>query len=207
MAIKKNAYYIIGGILALFSWITILCVLTPFKSIFDVFVRLGVLLGFTCLFLATFTTPFMKQLYQLFGKPFMTLHHYFSISGLVLITLHPVFFAIEVGSIGVFIPRFDSWIVFWELAGRPALYIIYIAVLAVLIRKSISPKLWRALHGLNYIGLFFAYIHGLLIGTDFKNPGIFITFTIMIVLVGVALLYKRYLKYRLQKKMQSKRSE
>jgi predicted ferric reductase len=200
MNIKKKGYYLIVLVALLFIWVISLFFLTPIKSVSDFFTRFAVLLGYTCLFLATLMTPFMKQLYQLYGKPFIKIHHYFSISGIILITIHPISFAIEVGSIAVFIPRFDSWIVFWELAGRPALYIIYVAVLAVILRKQLSQKVWRILHGLNYVALIFGYIHGVLIGTDFKNLGILITFTIMIILTFAVLIYKRYLKYKVKRR-------
>jgi predicted ferric reductase len=197
---KKSGYIILTLVGLLFVWVLFLYFLTPIESILEYFIRLGVLLGYTCLFLATFTTPFMKELFRLYGKPFIKIHHYFSITGIILITLHPIAFAIEMGNIGVFVPRFDSWIKFWELAGRPALYLIYIAVLAVIIKKSLSQKLWRILHGFNYVALFFGYIHGVLIGSDFKNPAILITFTLMIILTGVVFCYKRFLRYRLKKK-------
>jgi len=200
MNIKKNGYYLIVLLVLFFIWIVSLFFLTPIKSVSDFFTRFAVLLGYTCLFLATLTTPFMRQLYQLYGKPFIKIHHYFSITGLILITIHPISFAIEIGNIAVFIPRFDSWLIFWELAGRPALYIIYIAVLAVVLRKHLSQKVWRILHGLNYVALAFGYFHGLLIGSDFKNLGILMTFTIMIILTYVVLFYKRYLKYQLKKR-------
>lgn len=203
MNVKKNGYYLFGLVILLFIWIISLFFLTPIRNAYAFFIRLAVLLGYSCLFLATLTTPFMKLLYQLYGKPFIKIHHFFSITGLILITIHPIAFAIEIGNIAVFIPRFDSWLIFWELAGRPALYILYIAVLAVLLRKYLSQKVWRALHGLNYVALAFGYFHGLLIGSDFKNLGILITFTIMFILTYVVLFYKRYLKYKLKKKKPS----
>jgi predicted ferric reductase len=119
----------------------------------------------------------------------------FSVIGLILVTVHPLAFAIVTNAPEAFIPKFDSWIVFWNLAGRPALYLIYISVIAVLIRKKISQNIWRILHGLNYVALVFGYFHGVLIGTDFQNLGIMITFTAMFVISMEVLIYRRYQKY------------
>ena len=122
----------------------------------------------------------------------------YSIMGLILITLHPIAFAISVLDITVFLPVFYPWYDFWSLGGRLALILIYIAVLGALLRKKIK-KNWRIIHTLNYIALFFAYIHGVLIGSDFQNIGILIIFTIMIILSFGVLIYKRYLIYKRKK--------
>ncbi|MFX1600671.1 MAG: hypothetical protein ACFFB6_08755, partial [Promethearchaeota archaeon] len=74
------------------------------------------------------------------------------------------------------------------------LILIYVAVLGALLRKKIQ-KNWRIIHILNYVALFLAYVHGVLIGTDFQNIGILVIFTIMIVLSFGVLIFKRYLIY------------
>ncbi|TFF88922.1 MAG: hypothetical protein EU550_00290 [Promethearchaeota archaeon] len=200
MNLKKQAWYLISLIVLLYISVIIAFFLNGVTSVFDYFVRLGVLLGFTSLFLASVTAPFMKELYQLFGKPFVKIHHVFSIVGLVLITSHPIAYAIQTTDITVFIPDFTSWQAFWDLAGRPALYIFYVAVLATIIRTYLPSKLWRGLHGLNYIALIFAYFHGVLIGHDFQNLFIMILFTGMFITILEVLIYRRYQKYKLKSK-------
>ncbi len=195
MNITKKGYYFIGVIIALYAWVTILFFAKPLDPK-DYFIQLSVLIGFTSLFLAAVITPFMKQVYQMFGTSFIKIHHIFSIIGIVLITVHPISIAIIYTAPDAFIPKFDSWIVFWQLAGRPALYLIYIAVAAVLLRKYLPAKAWRFLHGLNYVALVFGYFHGLLIGDDFKNQWVMITFTAMLVILFEVLIYKRYLTYK-----------
>lgn len=199
MDITKKGYYVIGFIAALYVWVTILFFLNPIEGIEDYFIRLAVLWGFTSLFLTSVITPFMKEVYQIFGTSFIKIHHLFSILGLVLITIHPVAFAISIGDPTAFIPIFYPWSTFWALAGRPALYLIYIAVIVVLMRNYLTPKLWRILHGLNYIAFYFAYIHGVIIGDDFETIAGMITFTAMLVIVFEVLIYRRYQKYRLKK--------
>ncbi|MFO7796757.1 MAG: ferric reductase-like transmembrane domain-containing protein [Promethearchaeia archaeon] len=198
MDITKKGYYFIAIIVTLYVWVTILFFLNPIGGVEDYFIRLAVLYGFTSLFLTSIITPFMKEVYQMFGTSFIKIHHLFSILGLVLITIHPIAFAISIGDPTAFIPIFYPWNTFWALAGRPALYLIYIAVIAVLIRKHLNPKLWRILHGLNYVAFYFAYIHGAVIGDDFESLLGMITFTAMIVIVFEVLFYRRYQKYKLK---------
>ncbi len=147
-------------------------------------------------------TPFLKEITQFFGKSFLRIHHIFAIFGIVFVTLHPTFYALQTGDLTVFIPRFDSWIVFWELAGRPALYILYIAVIAALLR-GMAAKYWRSFHALMYVVLFFAIVHGNLIGTDFQNPGIRIIFNVLFIFAILGFILKRYRNRQLRKRTKS----
>ena len=200
---KKHTIYLILPTLALYILIFILFLLTPFYDAFNFIIRFGALLGFTSMFIATMMTPFVVQLYKIFGKPFIKIHHLYSFTGLILITLHPVAFAISVVDITVFVPDFSSWYGFWSLGGRLALILIYIAVLAALLRKNVT-KYWRIIHALNYVALFLAYIHGVLIGSDFQNISILIIFTVMIILSFGVLIFKRYLTYKRKKQKRKK---
>lgn len=200
MELNKKAVGLIGINLALFIVVFILFLQTPISDPFYFFIRLGALFGFTAIFIATTMSPFMVQLYKIFGKPFIKQHHIYSIFGLIMITLHPVAFAISEMNIFVFIPVFYPWIRFLELGGRLALILIYIAVLAAIIRKKVQ-KYWRFFHILNYIALLLIYIHGLLIGTDFRNIGILIIFTIMLIISFGSFGLKRYQNYKRKKKL------
>ncbi len=206
MELNIKSTIIIACIISLLVLEFILLILTPFPDLFNFLIRFAALFGFTSMFLATATTPFMVELYKIFGKSFIKIHHLFSISGLVLITVHPVAFAISVLDITVFIPVLFPWDQFWTLAGRPALIIIYIAVLAAILRKKF-PDHWRLFHFLNYIALFFGYVHGILIGTDFQNPGIFILFTAMIIVSFVTFGVKRYKIYKRKQKLKQRKTE
>jgi len=199
MPLKKEAIFIIAATISLYVLILVLFLLTPFTDGFNFVIRFGALFGFTSMFIATMMTPFVVQLYKIFGKSFVKLHHIYSIAGLILITLHPVAFAIFRLDITVFLPDFSSWYGFWSLGGRLALLLIYIAVIGALLRKKFM-KNWRYIHALNYVALFLAYVHGILIGSDFQNLGILIIFTIMIILSFSVLIFKRYLSFKRKKK-------
>jgi DMSO/TMAO reductase YedYZ heme-binding membrane subunit len=157
---------------------------------------------------ATAITPFIKEVTVYFGQPFMRVHHALAVLGVVFATLHPVFFALQRVNILVFLPRFDSWIVFWELAGRPALYIIYIASAAALLRRMF-PRYWRYFHALMYVVLIFVIVHANLIGTDFQNLAIMVVLNALFVVAISALILKRYFNYQRRKRtrLRSKRKQ
>jgi len=162
MPLKKKAIIIITATVSLYILVLVFFFLTPFSDAFNFIIRFGALFGFTSMFIATMMTPFVVQLYKIFGKSFVKMHHIYSITGLILITLHPVAFAILRLDITVFLPDFSSWYGFWSLGGRLALIFIYLAILGALLRKKFI-KNWRILHILNYVALLLAYIHGVLI--------------------------------------------
>jgi DMSO/TMAO reductase YedYZ heme-binding membrane subunit len=205
---KKWGIGLIVIIVAVYALVTVLFFTTEFPGdSYDYFIRLAVLYGYTSLFFATLSTVFMKELYKIFGKPFLTIHHIFAVAGLILITVHPVAFALKISKWEVFLIDISSWQSFWDLAGRPALYIFYIAAVIVLFRRKLNQKIWRVVHALNYVALTFAYIHGALIGTDFENLAILIIFTAMIVISYEVLIFKRYQKYKRKKKREEKSKE
>jgi predicted ferric reductase len=173
---KKEGYFVLSGILGLIVLVIVLFSLNnPTTDWFRFFIRLCSLLGLVALFVSSILTPFQKELYKIFKRPFIKIHHVSAITGLVLITMHPVLFAIDVmikESIGqgfaVFLPKFETALIFWELAGRPALILIYLGLIGVLLRRKIK-NYWRWLHTLNYLALIFGVVHGILIGSDFYN--------------------------------------
>ena len=158
---KKLAIGMVVAVLVLSLIITLIALFTPYTHGLELMVRLFALWGFLMLAIATMMTPYLKQIYQLFGKPFIKIHHIFAILGIAFITAHPIAFAIETMNILVFVPNFSSWILFWSLAGRPALILFYIALVGVLLRTKIKTH-WRAIHAIMYIVLIFGFVHTIL---------------------------------------------
>ncbi len=159
-----------------------------------VLTRFLALYGFLFLSVATLTTPFLAEVTRAFGKPFLQIHHVFSALGIALITLHPVFNAIEALTLEVFVPSFATWVTFWTFAGRPALIILYVAFVASLIRSK-APRYWRYIHALMYVVLFFGIVHGNLLGEDFENFGIMLIFNTLFAVSIAGFVYKRYRNY------------
>ena len=162
-------------------------------------VRFFGLFGYLFLSITTLVTPFLREVTQAFGRPFIKIHHSLAVLGVVFITLHPVFNAIE-SSLSVFVPNFDSWNRFWIIAGRPAFILVYIAVFAAFLRAK-APKYWRAFHALMYVVLLFGIVHANLLGHDFQNLGIMIIFNVLFILSLAGFAFKRYRSYQLKKKM------
>jgi DMSO/TMAO reductase YedYZ heme-binding membrane subunit len=70
--------------------------------------------------------------------------------------------------LNVFLPRFDSWVIFLQLGGRLAWYLIVTASLAAALRKVVGRN-WRVIHLLNYVAFLLGTIHAVMIGTDFQS--------------------------------------
>jgi predicted ferric reductase len=186
--------------------VTVLAPLTAYSDPLYLAIRLCALYGFLALAIATTMTPFLKEITQAFGRSFVKIHHIFAMVGIICATLHPTFFAIFVADITVFIPRFDSWLIFWELAGRPALYLIYLAALAALLRSMIQ-KYWRYFHALMYLVLVFVIVHGNLIGTDFQNPILLVILNALFIITIGAFLLKRYQYYQRKQKIKARQAQ
>ena len=146
---KKEGYVFLASVGSIFTAIIILFSLNS-GSGFGIPIRLFALLGLVSMFVASMITPFQKELYKIFKVPFLKIHHFLTIFGLTMITLHPVLYAIERAiattareGAKVFLPVFTSAFNFWLLAGRPALIIIYIAVIGALIVLGLSVLLMR----------------------------------------------------------------
>jgi|DewCreStandDraft_5_1066085.scaffolds.fasta_scaffold00125_9 predicted ferric reductase len=199
MVLKREGVIFLLGIAALAAVVAVLFLASatnaePVRLV----VRFFGLYGYLFLSVATLITPFLKEVTQTFGKPFLKVHHSFSIMGIVFITLHPVFNAIERLSPSVFIPNFSSWDTFWRLAGRPAFILFYIAVFAAVLRAK-APKYWRTFHALMYVVLLFGIVHANLIGTDFENFGIMLIYNALFAAALAAFALKRYRKHLMKK--------
>ncbi len=186
---------IIMIILALYVVVSLPVLLNPSPEWTGSLVRLSALAGFTSLFLSTVLSAFTREIYQIFSRPFMGVHHIFAAAGMILITVHPLTLAILSMDVTVFFPVFSSLEAFLSLGGRAAIYLFYFALAAAFARRAV-PKYWRFVHGLVYVGLVLAYIHGLMIGTDFANPLVSGLFTVMFAISFLVLFYKRYVTWK-----------
>ena len=201
MVLKREGTVFLLGIIALAVIVALLFLPSAGEEeLAHLAVRFFGLYGYLFLGVATLTTPFLKEITQAFGKPFLKVHHSFAILGIIFITLHPVFNAIERLSLSIFVPNFASWNLFWLLAGRPAFIILYVAVLAAILRTK-APKYWRAFHALMYIVLLFGIVHANLIGGDFQNLGIMIVFNALFLASLASFALKRYRSYQLERKI------
>jgi sulfoxide reductase heme-binding subunit YedZ len=174
------ALILVGGLVSL----------QPYGSPLNWLIRGAALLGYTAIFLSAVSSATMRQVYRTFGRPFIKVHHILSVSALVLVTLHPLGAAIDAASLSVFLPKFDSWTTFLELGGRPAWYLIAVASLVALLRKSIGRN-WRTIHFLNYVAFLLATVHAIMIGTDLKYSIVKVIAVALALVIVIIFIQKR----------------
>jgi len=157
-------------------------------------VRLFALNGFMALAIAASMSPFLREIRQVFGRPFIHVHHVLAAFGLTAILLHPVAVAVLAGDLSVFLPVFTSLWVFFALGGRFAFYLILIAVAAAVLRNR-YPAAWRPVHMLMYAAIALGLVHATLIGSDLAYPLVRVILSALFVMVAAALLLKRRQRY------------
>jgi hypothetical protein len=185
----KEKFIFLAITLILFLELIVSALTYNYEDISQFGIRVTGLIGFASLFVSVIMSNFFEE-YKEKNKKNLFSHHLFSIIGIVLITLHPVILAINKADIGVFLPKIDSWEIFWELAGRPALILLYIGFVTGILLKLYKKSL-RALHMIVYIALFFGLVHATLIGTDFQNPYIMFIFVVLFIITIYVLIDKR----------------
>ncbi|TGC11516.1 ferric reductase [Methanolobus halotolerans] len=150
--------------------------------------RAAGLLGYFFLFLAILSSEYLASIRKTFGRSFINVHHHLARVGVALVLVHPITVAYQFG-LSAFLPVFYPLAEFLRLAGRPAFYIILIAVLAGIYRKRI-PKNWRSVHALNYLAFLMVFIHAWLIGTDLQNPVMQLIWISMALIVVAVFIHK-----------------
>lgn len=194
---KNTRYLILTGVVSLLVVIGLVSLdpLRAQESWLSWLARGLALLGYWSVFLSILSSAYLRELVRFFGRSFVKVHHVVSVTGLVLIGLHPVVVAINTRSLAVFLPRFSSLYIFLSLGGRLGWYFIGIASLAALLRTNLKRS-WRFIHWLNYIAFFLASIHASLIGTTFTGRGV--RAVILKVIVALLALVAAYVFVRRQ---------
>ncbi|MGD2144357.1 MAG: hypothetical protein PVF54_07765, partial [Anaerolineae bacterium] len=109
---------ILTGVISLILVIAVLS-LQPAGTPLDWGIRAAGLLGYLVVFLAVISAAYMRRLFQLLGRPFVRIHHILAVTGLILVTLHPLGAAVRSGQISDFVPVFSPPREFLRLGGRP----------------------------------------------------------------------------------------
>lgn len=187
-------YLILTGIVGLIL-VGGLIALQPVGQPLSWAIRGAALLGYLALFLASLASAYMREMFKLFGRPFVRVHHILSVAALILITLHPLLAAVRSSSLLVFLPDFSSVDRFFSLGGRPAWYLIGLASLAGLLRTRIK-QMWRVIHYLNYVAFLLVTVHAILIGTDFVGSLVMKVMAVLMALVLVAVFIRKRIQRR-----------
>lgn len=141
----------------------------PFAGPLDFAVRVPALVGYLAVFTASLSSAYLREMLRLFGRPFLAVHHYVAVTGLALLTVHPISVAVRMSSLDVFVPVVSSVRGFLQWGGRPAWYLLAIASAAALWRRPVGDA-WRPLHMLTYIAFWLATAHAIMMGPNVQGP-------------------------------------
>jgi len=179
--------FIIIGVISLL--LIVILLLPQASSPLFFFIDTAALFGYLMIFFAALSSAYLRELVRRLGQPFIKSHHTLAVTGLAVITLHPILVAIAFASPRVFVPSFGSALLFFQNGGRLGLYLLAVAVLAAIFRKAIGEN-WRFVHGLTYITFWLGTIHALLIGPSVQNWPMRILFVVL-ALILVYVFFKR----------------
>lgn len=182
----RNGFFV--ALLVQVLAILVTLVQTPGPALWAL-VRTLALFGYVTLFWAIVSSEYMRELRKLFGRPFLKVHHTLTVIAWVLISAHPISYAILAGSPSVLVPIFSPLSAFLQWAGRTALYLFALATLAGLLRKTIKAY-WKSVHKINYVAFILVFVHAWLIGTDLSSVLLRILWAVMAAAVLLVALHK-----------------
>ena len=196
---RRGLFYLILMGIAGLALVAVLIAVRPLGGPLDWAIRGAALLGYLAIFLSVVSSAYMRELFQLLGRPFIRVHHILSASGLILVTLHPLAAAVRSSRLSVFLPDFSSLDAFLTLGGRPAWYLIGLAAVAALLRTRFK-KSWRTVHYLNYVAFLLATVHAVMIGTDFVSLVMRLIAVAMALFAVGIFVWKRIQRRRLKRR-------
>ena len=157
------------------------------------------IIGYLSVLLTCLSSAYMREITIYLGTPFIKVHHGVAVAGLVMLIFHGGSVAWDMENLVVFLPRFDSPMLFLELGGRPAILLVGIASVGAVLRTSLGQK-WRIIHWLNYIAFWLSTSHALLIGTTFRHGIIRLVSLSMALGLMILFGWKRFQQRRLKAK-------
>jgi methionine sulfoxide reductase heme-binding subunit len=148
--------------------------------------------GYLLVFLAVLSSTSLPAMAKAFGRPFVGVHHVATIAGFVAMIAHPFAYSLAiVGSLSPFVPSFGSMLEVLRWAGRPALFLFIVAVVAALLRRAFK-KGWRFFHLATYLAFLLVTVHANLVGTSFlASPVVRVVSWLMAATATVVFVRKR----------------
>jgi DMSO/TMAO reductase YedYZ heme-binding membrane subunit len=161
------------------------------------------LLGYIAVFLAIVSSYYKKQVMKIFGRSFVDAHHVLSVTGAVLLTLHPIGVAWDELNPMVFIPVFLPVDDMLRYGGRIAWYVFGVGALAAVWRKKIGRQ-WRTIHDFNYLAFAFGTVHANLLGANFADWPVRAVSIGMFIVISVLFVRQRIEARKRQAEIQAK---
>ena len=148
--------------------------------------------GYLLVFLAVLSSTSLPAMAKTFGRPFVGVHHVATIAGFVAMVAHPFAYSLAiVGSLSPFLPIYGSLSEVFQWAGRPALALFIVAVVAALLRRAFK-KGWRLFHLVTYLAFLLVTVHANLVGTSFlSSPVVRVVSWLMAATATVVFVRKR----------------
>jgi len=186
----QNTWMLIAGVApGLLVAVTVVA-LDPLSAPIEGAIRMGAVLGYPTVFLATLASNYMRELTRFFGRAFVRVHHVASLTALVALLVHAATVVWRAGSVSVVVPLLSSARVFFSQGGRPALWLILIAAAVALLRKKIGTQ-WKMIHRFNYLAFLLGTIHAQMLGRNFQHLAVRIVSAAMAAGVVVVFVLKR----------------
>lgn len=161
------------------------------------------LLGYIAVFLAIVSSSYKRTVMKIFGRSFIDAHHLLSVTGVVLLTLHPLGVALEFASAAVFLPVFYPVEDLLRHGGRIAWYILLVGTLTAVWRKKVGRR-WRTIHDFNYLAFVFGTIHANLLGATFELWPVRIVSMAMVLVVAILFVRQRIEARKQQAEIQAR---
>jgi predicted ferric reductase len=153
--------------------------------------RGAALVGYLFVALAVISSAYIRPLVKRYRKPFVSLHHWVSITGLVLLVIHPLLLVIVNGSIDVLLMAYRSWDNLLTYGGSTALLMLLIAALMAT-KGGRQNRFWRYVHWLTYLVLILGTVHAVRLGTSVATlPALRIVLILIAIAGAVVFVVKR----------------
>jgi len=154
-------------------------------------IRAAAVLGYLGVFVATLSSNYVRELTRFFGRRFVQVHHFVSVTALAALAIHAASVAWNWRSPGVLLPSRDT-------PQALALWFLAISSLAAVLRAAIGRN-WRVVHWLNYAAFLIGTWHAQNLGTNFQHLGVRIVSGLMAVAVVGLFIWKRVRTRRARK--------
>jgi sulfoxide reductase heme-binding subunit YedZ len=165
---KRNTWILVLVVPAVFGLSLLVQRVAPVEGWQSWLVRSLALTGYLLVFLAALSSASLPVLAKAFGRPFIAVHHVATFAGFAAMVAHPLAYSVAFGSFEPLVPRVDSVAEFFLWAGRPALALFIVAVVAALLRVAFK-KGWRFVHLVTYLAFILVTVHANLIGRTFQG--------------------------------------
>jgi hypothetical protein len=157
---RKNSwifilYFFVFTILSVIHFST-----DPDFTFIHIAVNLSAIIGIVSIFFAILVSLLKKKIMHNVSIPIRILHHFFSYTAWICISIHLFFLYIEIHSFSIYIPSFLSWDKILLKSGPIAFILILLGGLGILFIKR--WKTFLTIHSINIVALIWISMHAVI---------------------------------------------